>query len=116
MRTMTGEQFLVRVFFGESDKWHHQSLGHALVEELRKAGLAGATLFRGIAGFGAHSVVHSMHLLEISADLPMVLEIVESEERVTGTLMPLLERMLDGGLVTTERVQVTKYAPHTRPK
>jgi len=73
MRTLTGEQLMVRIFFGESDKWKHQPMETALLERLRKEGFAGATVFRGVAGFGANSVIHTTHLLEMSSDLPMVI-------------------------------------------
>ena len=109
MRTLTGEQTLVRIFFGESDKWHHQPLETALLERLRRAGFAGATVFRGVAGFGANSVIHTSRLLELSSDLPVVVEIVDSEEHVQK-LLPILDEMLDDGLVTMEKVRVLRYA------
>ena len=82
MRVLSGEQVLVRIFIGESDKWHHQPLYMALLERLRKEGFAGATVFRGIAGFGARSVVHAAHILRLSEDLPIVIEVVDTEEHV----------------------------------
>ena len=114
MRTLTGEQLMVRIFFGESDKWKHQPLETALLERLRKEGFAGATVFRGVAGFGANSVIHTTHLLEMSSDLPMVIEVVDTEERVEQ-LLPILDEMLDDALVTMEKVRVLKYAPGKRP-
>lgn len=110
MRTLTGEQTMVRVFFGESDKWHHQSLEAALLERLREEGFAGATVFRGVAGFGANSVIHMTRLLDLSSDLPVVVEIVESEEHIQK-LLPILDEMLNDGLVTMEKVRVLRYAP-----
>ena len=110
MRTLTGEQVMVRIFFGESDKWHHQPLEIALLERLRKEGFAGATVFRGVAGFGANSVIHTTHLLEMSSDLPMVIEVVDTEERVER-LLPILDEMLDDALVTMEKVRVVRYSP-----
>lgn len=109
MRTLTGEQTMVRIFFGESDKWHHQSLETALLERLRREGFAGATVFRGVAGFGANSVIHTSRLLELSSDLPVVVEIVDSEEHLEK-LLPVLDEMLDDGLVTMEKVRVLRYA------
>ena len=109
MRTLTGEQTMARIFFGESDKWHHQSLETALLERLRREGFAGATVFRGVAGFGANSVIHTSRLLELSSDLPVVVEIVDSEEHVQK-LLPILDEMLDDGLVTMEKVRVLRYA------
>ena len=111
MRALEGEQLLVRVFIGESDRWHHQPLSVALVERLRKAGFAGATVFHGVAGFGAKSVLHSTHLLRLSEDLPVVLEIVEEEAKVNAELLPILDEMVDEGLVTVEKVRVLRYAP-----
>jgi uncharacterized protein len=108
MRTLTGEQMMVRIFFGESDKWHHQSLETALLERLRKEGFAGATVFRGVAGFGANSIIHTTHLLELSGDLPVVIEVVDSEEHIER-LIPILDEMVDDGLVTMEKVRVLRY-------
>ena len=110
MRTLTGEQLMVRIFFGESDKWKHQPLETALLERLRREGFAGATAFRGVAGFGANSVIHTTHLLEMSSDLPMVMEVVDTEEQVER-LLPILDEMLDDGLVTIEKVRVVRYSP-----
>ena len=109
MRTLTGEQMMVRIFFGESDKWKHQSMEVALLERLRREGFAGATVFRAVAGFGANSVIHTTHLLELSADLPVVIEVVDTEDHVEK-LMPILEEMLNDGLVTIEKVRVLRYA------
>ena len=82
MRVLDGEQVLVRIFIGESDKWHHRPLTDALLERLRKDGFAGATVFQGIAGFGARSVLHTAHLLRLSEDLPVVIEVVDTAEHV----------------------------------
>ena len=109
MRVLTGEQVLVRVFIGESDKWHHGSLATALLERLRKERFAGATVFHAVAGFGAHSVLHTAKILRLSEDLPVVIEIVDSEERM-GRLTEILDEMVSEGLVTMEKVRVLKYA------
>lgn len=109
MRMLTGEQTMVRIFFGESDRWHHRSLETALLERLRKEGFAGATVFRGVAGFGANSVIHTTRLLDLSGDLPVVVEIVDSEEHIQK-LLPILDEMLDDGLVTMENVRVLRYS------
>jgi len=113
MRTLDGQQVLVRIFIGESDKWHHQLLSDALVERVRREGFAGATVFRGVIGFGAHSVVHTSHILDLSHDLPVLIEIVDSQEHI-DRLLPILDEMVEGGLVTMEKVHVLKYAarPH----
>jgi PII-like signaling protein len=108
MRTLSGEQVMVRIFFGESDTWHHQQLEVALLERLRREGFAGATVFRGVAGFGANSIIHTTHLLELSSDLPVVIEVVDTDDHVQR-LMPILDEMLDDGLVTMERVRIVRY-------
>jgi PII-like signaling protein len=114
MRVLDGaDHVLVRVFIGETDKWHHQPLAHALVERLRREGFAGATVFHGVAGFGAKSVLHTTQLLRLSQDLPVVIEIVESRERLQD-LRSILDEMITGGLVTLEDVRVLKYAPSAR--
>lgn len=114
MRVLDGEQVLVRIFIGESDRWKHQPLATALVERLRKDGFAGATVFQGTAGFGARSVVHTSHILRLSQDLPVVIEVVDTPEQVER-LLPVLDEMVGEGLVTLEKARVLKYAPGTRP-
>ena len=114
MRALAGEQQLVRVFVGESDRWSGQPLWRALIERLRKEGFAGATVVHGTAGFGARSVLHTAHILRLSEDLPVLVEIVDSEERV-ARLLPILDEMVDEGLVTIEKVRVIKYAHGKRP-
>jgi PII-like signaling protein len=114
MRVLDGEQVLVRIFIGESDKWHHQSLSMALLERFRKEGFAGATVFQGVAGFGARSVLHTAHLLRLSEDLPIVIEVVDTQERV-DRLIPILDEMVTEGLVTLEKARVLKYAAGKRP-
>ncbi len=111
MRVLDGERSLVRIFAGESDRWGHQPLTRALLDRLRTEGFAGATVIHGIAGFGASSVIHTASLVELSADLPVLIEIVEDDAHVEQ-LLPILDEMLTGGaLVTIERVRVLKYAP-----
>jgi uncharacterized protein len=114
MRVLDGEQVLARIFIGESDKWRHQPLSVALLERLRKEGFAGATVFHGVAGFGARSVLHTTHLLRLSEDLPVVIEVVDSQEHV-DRLIPILDEMVGEGLVTLEKARVIKYAPGKRP-
>ena len=109
MRVLEGEQVMVRIFIGESDRWHGQPLATALVERLRKEGFAGATVLRGLAGFGARSIYHTSHLLELSQDLPLVVEVVDTQEHV-DRLMPILDEMVADGLVTLEKVRVLKYS------
>jgi len=110
MRVLDGERSLVRIFVGESDRWRHQPLSRALLERLRAEGFAGATVIHGVAGFGASSVIHTAGLVDLSSDLPVLIEIVEDEAHVER-LLPILDEMLTGGaLVTVERVRVLKYA------
>ena len=105
-----GERTLMRIFIGESDKFEGRPLYEALVERFRKRGLAGATVLRGVAGFGASSVVHTEKVLRLSLDLPVVVEVVETEEAIQSVL-PDLDDMIGGGLVTLERAQVLLYRP-----
>lgn len=102
------QKMLLRIFVGESDKHHGRPLYQALVEELRRHKLAGATVLRGVMGFGANSVVHAAHLLELSLDLPMVVEAVDTEERIRA-LLPELKAMVGDGLITLERIEVVHY-------
>ena len=81
MRILDGENVLVRIFLGDSDAWHHRPLAQALLERLRREGFAGATVFHGVAGFGAASVIHTAHLVDLSADLPVVIEVVGPRTR-----------------------------------
>jgi PII-like signaling protein len=113
MRILDGEQILVRIFIGESDRWHHTPLHRALLERLRQEGFAGATVTHGIAGFGANSVVHTVHILDFSTDLPVVIEVVDDAAHA-DRLVEILDEMLDGGLVTMEKVRVLRYAPGKR--
>jgi len=108
MRSIEGEQQLVRIFIGESDQWHHRPLHMALLERLRAEGFAGATVTRAVAGFGAHSVIHTAQILRLSVDLPMIVEVVDTSEHVER-LKPILEEMVGEGLVTIEPVHVLKY-------
>jgi PII-like signaling protein len=110
MRTLEGTQVLVRVFIGESDQWHHQPLHVALLERLRREGFSGATVTRGVAGFGAHSLIHTANILRLSQDLPVIVEVVDTEEQVER-LRPILDEMVAEGLVTMEKVTVLRYKP-----
>jgi uncharacterized protein len=108
---IAGEGKLLRVFIGESDRWHGKPLYQAIVERVREAGLAGATVLRGIEGFGADSRLHTARLLRLSEDLPVVIEIVDSAERIEG-ILPALDEMVGEGMVTVERVEVIAYRGH----
>ncbi len=110
MRVLDGDQLLVRIFLGESDKWHHTPLARAILERLRSEGFAGATLVHGVAGFGASSVIHTAHLLEMSLDLPVIIEVVDDQAHV-DRLLPILDEMVTAGAhLTVERVRVLRYA------
>jgi len=113
MRVLDGEQLLARIFVGEGDMWHHQPLYRALVRRLREEGFAGATATRGVEGFGARSILHTSTLLDLSADLPIVIEVVDTQEHI-DRLIPILDEMMQGGLVTIERVRVVRYGPGKR--
>ena len=101
---------LLRIFIGESDRWEHKPLYEAIVLKARELGLAGATVLRGPMGFGANSRLHTSKILRLSEDLPLIIEIVDSEERIQQ-LLPFLDTMMQGGLVTMEKVQVIRYRP-----
>lgn len=103
---------LLRIFVGESDKAGHQPLYEAIVFEAKKQSLSGATVTRGIMGFGANSKVQTTKLFEISADLPLVIEIVDTEEKIrefTKTVEQLFEQTKSGGLITLEKAEVIRY-------
>jgi uncharacterized protein len=102
------EAMLLRIFIGESDRWHHQPLYEAIVLKARELHLAGATVLRGPMGFGKSSVLHTAKILRLSMDLPLVIEIVDSEEKIQAFL-PVLDQMMKGGLVTLEKVRVIDY-------
>lgn len=106
----TGERTLMRIFIGESDKYEGVPLSDALVRRLREKGLAGATVLRGVTGFGASSRLHTDRVLRLSLDLPLIVEVVETEEAIQSVL-PDLDEMIDGGLVTLERARVIMYRP-----
>ena len=109
---LNGRGVRVRAYFGEFDRNSGKPLWSALLEYLRRGGAAGATVTRGIAGYGAHSKIHAASIVDLSADLPLVLEWVDTEERVER-LLPELEEMLQGGLITIDPVRIVRYQPHT---
>jgi PII-like signaling protein len=113
---LEGQGKLLRIFIGESDRWHGKPLYAAIVERLRENGLAGATVIRGIEGFGAKSHLHTARLLRLSEDLPLVIEVVDLEERIRSVL-PMLDEMVKEGMVTLETVEVIAYrAPGDEPE
>jgi PII-like signaling protein len=105
-----GERTLMRIHIGESDRWHGKPLHEAIVEMLRKENFSGATVLRGVGGFGSSSVYHTDKILRLSQDLPIVVEVIESTERIEK-ILPQLDQMVDGGLITLEKVRVILYRP-----
>src|SRR5450432_1266093 len=99
---------LLRIFLGESDRWQHQPLYEAIVLKARELHLAGATVLRGPMGYGAASRIHTAKILRLSMDLPIVIEIIDTEEKVK-TLLPFLDEAMGGGLITLEKVTVIHY-------
>ena len=106
------EAVLLRIFIGESDRWHHQPLYEAIVLKAREMHLAGATVLRGAMGFGKSSRLHTSKILRLSLDLPLVIEIVDSEEKVQAFL-PVLKPMMGAGLVTLETIKCLHYHGET---
>ena len=112
---LEGDGVLVRVFIGEADRWHGKPLYEAIVIRARESGLAGATVLRGMMGFGAKSRIHTAKILRLSEDLPIVIEIVDTAEKIQKFL-PLLDEMVVDGMVTLEKVQVVTYRASPHPK
>lgn len=110
MHGFKGERVLMRIHIGERDKYHGKPLYQQIVELLRARHYAGATVFRGIMGFGPTSKLHTDRFLELSIDLPIVVECVDTEERIQA-ILPELDEMLGGGLITLERARVIMYRP-----
>ena len=106
--TLPKEAKLLRIFIGESDIYMHRPLYEVIVEEARKCGLAGATVLRGILWFGANSRIHTTKILRLSEDLPVVVEIVDAEDKIEAFL-PALDEMIGEGMVTLEKAQVITY-------
>lgn len=105
-----GERTLMRIFIGESDKYRGKPLYEALLRLFREKGLAGATVLRGVAGFGASSTVHTEKVLRLSLDLPLIIEVVETEAAIQAVLSDL-DAIIGGGLITLERARVVMYRP-----
>ena len=110
---LVGDGQLLRIFVGESDRWHGKPLYEAIVERARHEGLAGATVVRGLEGFGAHSRLHTTRILRLSEDLPVVIELVDTAEKIEAFL-PGLDEMVSEGMVTLERVRVIAYRAPTQ--
>jgi len=99
---------LLRIFIGESDRWHGKPLYEAIILKAREMGIAGATMMRGLMGFGAASRIHTAKILRLSEDLPIVIEIVDSADKIDA-LVPVIEEMVEEGLITLEKVRVIQY-------
>lgn len=112
--TPTREAVLLRIFLGERDRFEHRPLYEAIVLKARALQLAGATVLRGPMGFGKSSLLHTAKVLQLSLDLPLVIEIVDRPDKIEAFL-PALDEMMQGGLVTLEKVQVLHYRQHDRP-
>jgi len=108
MSRLDGEMTLMRIFIGEGDRWEGKPLYEVLVEMFRREGFAGATVLKGAMGFGAHSVTHTDKLLRLSTDMPVVIEVVEKDAKIDAVL-PRLDTMLQGGMVTLEKARVIRY-------
>ncbi len=102
---------MLRIYVGEQDMHGHVPLYEALVMKARELNIAGATVMRGVMGYGASSRIHTTKVLRLSEDMPMVVELVDTEERLQ-TFLPILNEMVSGGLVTMERIRVKRYRPH----
>lgn len=109
MEKFIGEKVLMRIFLGEADKCGRRPLYEVLVELFKKEGFAGATVLRGVAGFGARSVHHTDKLLRLSMDLPIVIEVVDTQEKI-DRIMPEVDQMMSGGMITLEKATVIRYA------
>jgi len=111
MQAETGERVLMRIHLGERDRWHGKPLYQAIIELLRERHYAGATVYRGIMGFGASARIRTDRLEVLSLDLPIVVECVDTAERIEE-IFPELDAMIGGGLITYEKVSVRLYRPH----
>ena len=108
MRRIAGDQWKLRIYIGENDRHGTKPLYRAIVEKAKEMGLAGATVLRGIAGFGPHSVYHTEKILRLSRDLPVLVEIIDSKEKIEE-FVGAIEPMIESGLITLERIRVIKY-------
>lgn len=111
---LEGQGLLARIYVGEADTWHGRPLYEAIVHLLRDRGLAGATVIRGIEGFGAKHHIHTTRILSLSTDLPILIEVVDQEDRLRA-ILPEVDAMVGDGLITLERVEVLAYRTKTEP-
>ncbi len=113
METRDGRATCLRIYLSEADRWHHRPLYMAVLELLLRSGIAGATAFRAVAGYGTHHRIHAVHLLDIAADLPIVIEAVDEPERIEA-ILPQLEEMVREGMLTLMPVDVRLYRTRSR--
>ncbi|MBP2673870.1 MAG: hypothetical protein H6Q84_710 [Deltaproteobacteria bacterium] len=109
MPKLVGRNVLMRIFIGEGDRFGYRLLHEALVELFKKEGFAGATVLRGMSGFGAHSLYHTDTLLRLSRDLPVIVEVVDTKENI-DRVMPKIDEMMCGGMITLEKITVVRYS------
>lgn len=112
---LQGRGKLLKIYIGESDKWHGESLFNAIVKLAKKEGLAGVTVYRGIEGFGASSRLHTSKILRLSEDLPIILEIIDTEEKINN-ILGKLDEMINEGLIVLQHVDVIKYTSKEKEK
>ena len=116
---ISGEAKLLRIFVGESDKIHHVPVYEKIVTEARKAGLAGATVLKGVMGYGGSSIIHTSKLLDLSEDLPLIIEIVDEAAKIEA-FVPIVDKIFEdadsGGLITLEKAEILKYTAGSRKK
>ncbi|MGB9840760.1 DUF190 domain-containing protein [Thermovenabulum sp.] len=105
---LQGRGKLLKIYIGESDKWHGENLFNAIVKMAKKEGMAGATVYRGIEGFGASSRLHTAKIIRLSEDLPVIIEIIDSEEKINNFLTKL-DEMINEGLIILQDVDIIKY-------
>lgn len=111
---LAGKAKMLRIYFGEDDKWNGKPLYLAIVEKCRELDIAGATVLRGVAGYGASTLIRRSHVFSLSHDAPIMVSIVDSEEKVQK-LIPFLDEVVDEGLIATSEVEVIKYVHQTSP-
>ena len=114
MPKISGIAKRLRIYIGEKDRYKGHPLYHAIVEQAKKLDMAGATVFRGLEGYGANSRIHTAKIVDISSDLPLLVEIIDSEEYI-AKILPFIDEMLQEGLVTMDEVAVIKYG-HKKPQ
>jgi uncharacterized protein len=105
---LKGKAKMLRIHFGEDDKWNNKPLYEAIVMKCRELDIAGATVFRGIEGYGASSLIHKEHLFRLSSDRPIMVSVIDTDEKIRS-LLPALEEMVDEGLIAMSEVEVIRY-------